>query len=102
MIARVDHTVGGGGEIQRRRIVHRIHVDRFPTDLRTQRINERLPGEAEPGGSNVPRANTTSTSEQGAADADGVPIAGLKSGEVSITAAPNKRLIILISTHRLI
>src|SRR5271167_1362383 len=50
-----------------------------------------------PGGSNVPRANTTSTSAHGAADADGMPIAGLSSAEVVKTAAPNKRLIILIS-----
>jgi hypothetical protein len=38
----------------------------------------------------VPRANTTSTSEQGSADAEGIPIGAMSSAEVVTTAAPMK------------
>src|SRR5262249_36173064 len=70
----------------------------FPTTCEPSASTNASPVVPIPGGSKVPRRNTTSTSGHGAADAEGAPVAGLSITEVVTTAAPSKRLMTLIST----
>src|SRR5271156_4498131 len=66
-------------------------MDRPPTCERSESINA-CPTPPTPGGSLVPRANVTSTSGQGAADADAMRIGALSgAAQVVTNAAPSKR-----------
>jgi hypothetical protein len=58
--------------------------------LRAQGVDEYLPYSATPGGSAVPRANTTATSGHGWADANGTGALS-SAAEVVTIAAPRKR-----------
>jgi hypothetical protein len=49
LIARVDDTVSGRREIQRRRIVDRIHVDGLAAEFSGQSVDERLSGHTDTG-----------------------------------------------------
>ncbi len=40
MRARIGDPIDGGREVGGGRVIHRIHSDRFVSDLRAQRINE--------------------------------------------------------------
>ena len=87
MSADVGDAVYGGGKVGAGRIVDRIYADRPCADSRAQRVHKRLSGGPTPGSSVVPRANTTSTSGQGCADARGT---GALSGAQLATVAAQR------------
>jgi hypothetical protein len=91
MSARVIGTGGDGTtEIVGGGVVDRIYTDGPPPYSRTQRIDKRLSDPPTPRGSVVPRANTTSTSEQGVAAADGRDEAAVSGAHAATTAAPSR------------
>jgi hypothetical protein len=103
LVVCVNNTIGRCGEIQRGRVVHGIYVDRFPPDLRAQRINEGLSGRADT--RRLERAAREHHLDIGAwssgcrRNAD----RGLSSAEAVTTAAQSKRVIwraLTASTNR--
>ena len=96
LVAGVDDSVGGLPEVQRCGVVHRIHVDRLAWQAGVERVDERLPGRADTGCLNVPRANTTSTlaHESSAADGLGRQLAGAASEPTTIAATASAAKIV--------